>query len=373
MNAPQPPHQFGGQPQEPNADATQVVPGGGQPAAANPNPDATQVVSPGQAPAAPQQNADATQVVSPGQVPSAPGSGGFPAQGPGSGGFPAQQPPAYGAPPQQQPYGAPQQHQQAYGAPQSNPYGQPAAGAYGQPQQPYGAPQSNPYGQPAAGAYGQPAYGAPGYGAPGMAPPPPTGYAEWGSRAVAGLIDYAAPGVVAGIIVGVLGGIGATTADPSSAGILVLVAYLVGYGGLLGFFIWNTVLKGGSTGQSIGKKVAKIKVVKEDTQQPPGGGVAFLRLLLNYAFGLLCGIGSLINYLSPLWNKPKNETYSDKICGTVVINWPETGGYPGTGGYAQPQSGGFPQPGTGGYPQQQPGGYGQPPQQGYGGQQQQGW
>ena len=369
MNAPQPPgNPFGGQPQEPNADATQIVPGGGQPSAANPNPDATQVVSPGQAPAAPQQNADATQVVSPGQTP--PSSGGFPAQGPGSGGFPAQQPPPpYGAP--QQPYGAPQQHQQPYGAPQSNPYGQPAAGAYGAPQQPYGAPQSNPYGQPAAGAYGQPGgYGQPAYGG---APQPPTGYAEWGPRAVAGLIDYAAPGLVAGLIIGLIAGIGATTADPSSAGILVLVAYLVGYGGLFGFFIWNTVLKGGSTGQSIGKKIAKIKVIKEDTQQPPGGGVAFLRLLLNYAFGLLCGIGALINYLAPLWNQPKKETYSDKICGTVVINWPETAGY--GGGYPQqPGTGGYPQqPNTGGYPQQpQQGGYGQPPQQGYGGQQQ-GW
>ncbi|MDX3658612.1 RDD family protein [Streptomyces sp. ID05-26A] len=375
MNAPQPPgNPFGGQPQEPNADATQIVPGGGQPSAANPNPDATQVVSPGQAPAAPQQNADATQVVSPGQVP--PASGGFPAQGPGSGGFPAQQPPAYGAP--QQPYGAPQQ--QPYGAPQSNPYGQPQQQAYGQPQQPYGAPQAGPYGQPQQQAYGQPGgYGQPGYG---MAPMPPTGYAEWGPRAVAGLIDYGIPGVVGWLIAFVVSMIAASTGDPNTAGILGLVAFIVGYGGMLGFLIWNTVLRGGSTGQSLGKKVAKIKLIKEDTQQPPGGGTAFLRLLLNYAFGLLCGVGSLINYLSPLWNKPKNETYSDKICGTVVINWPDTASYGGGGGYGQPQQQAYGQPGTGGHPQQpntggypqqpQQGGYGQPPQQGYGGQQQ-GW
>ncbi|GAB2864926.1 RDD family protein [Lentzea nigeriaca] len=366
MNAPQPPgNQFGGQPhqEQPNADATQIVPGGGQPSAANPNPDATQVVSPGQTPAAPQPNADATQVVSPGQVPhAASGSGGFPAQGPGSGGFPAQPPPPYGAP-QPPAYGAPQQ--QPYGAPQSNPYGQPQQQAYGQPQQPYGAPQSNPYGQP------QQPYGQPGYGMPGMAPPPPTGYAEWGSRFVAGLIDYAAPTVVAYIVFFAVGLIASSAGSADAAGILGLVGVLVGWGGLIGFYIWNSVIRQGSTGQSIGKKVAKIKLIKEETQQPPGGGVAFLRLLINYAFGLACGIGSLINYLSPLWNKPKNETYSDKIVGTVVINWPETGGYPGTGGYGQPQQSGYGQPQTGGYPQQQPGGYGQPPQQGYG--QQQGW
>ncbi|GHH63195.1 RDD family protein [Lentzea cavernae] len=352
MNAPQPPgNPFGGQPQEPNADATQIVPGGGQPSSANPNPDATQVVSPGQAPAAPQQNADATQVVSPGQAP--PVSGGFPAQGPGSGGFPAQQPPAYGAP-QQQPYGAPQQ--QPYGAPQSNPYGQPAVGAYGQPQQPYGAPQSNPYGQPQQQAYGQPGgYGQPAYG---MAPPPPTGYAEWGQRFIGYLIDVAAPTVVATILYYVVIGIAVGSDSPGLA-LLAIPIWVAN----LAFIIWNTVIKQGQTGQSIGKKVAKIKLVGEETMQPLGGGTTFVRQLCHVVDALPCYAG----FLAPLW-EPKKQTWADKIMKSIVINAPETaqqyGG--GTGGYPQ-------QPNTGGYPQQpQQGGYGQPPQQGYGGQQQ-GW
>ncbi|MGW6444691.1 RDD family protein [Lentzea sp. NPDC055074] len=358
MNAPQPPgNPFGGQPQEPNADATQIVPGGGQPSAANPNPDATQVVSPGQAPAAPQQNADATQVVSPGQVP--PASGGFPAQGPGSGGFPAQQPPPYGAP--QQPYGAPQQ--QPYGAPQSNPYGQPQQQQpYGQPQQPYGAPQSSPYGQPQQQAYGQPGgYGQPAYG---MAPPPPTGYAEWGQRFIGYLIDVLGPVIVVYGIVLVLGIVGASTGDPTTAGIFGIVG-LVLWLGLAGFFIWNVIIRQGQTGQTIGKKIAKIKLVSEETMQPLGAGTTFVRQLCHVVDGIPCYAG----FLAPLW-EPKKQTWADKIMKTIVINAPETaspyGG--GTGGYPQ-------QPGTGGYPQQQPpqqGGYGQPPQQGYGGQQQ-GW
>ncbi|MFD9703944.1 RDD family protein [Lentzea sp. NPDC059081] len=361
MNAPQPPgNQFGGQPhqEQPNADATQVVPGGGQHSAANPNPDATQVVSPGQAPAAPQQNADATQVVSPGQVPpsAGPGSGGFPAQGPGSGGFPAQQPPPYGAP--QQPYGQPQQ---PYGAPQSNPYGQPAASPYGQPQQqPYGAPQSNPYGQPAASPYGQPGYGgAPGYGAPGMVPPPPTGYAEWGTRAIGYLIDIAAPTVVSVVLYYIIAAI-AVSADAPGILFLGALVYLANFG----FIIWNTVIKQGQTGQSIGKKVAKIKLISEETGQPLGGGTTFIRQLCHIVDALPCYAG----FFAPLW-EPKKQTWADKIMKSIVVNAPETaspyGGGAGTGGYQQ-------QPNTGGYPQQQPGGYGQPPQQGYGGQQQ-GW
>ncbi|MFS8101976.1 RDD family protein [Lentzea alba] len=366
MNAPQPPgNQYGGQPQqEPNADATQIVPGGGQPSAANPNPDATQVVSPGQSPAAPQPNADATQVVSPGQVPpAAPGSGGFPAQGPGSGGFPAQQPPPpYGAPPQQPPaYGAPQQ--QPYGAPQSNPYGQPQQQAYGQPQQPYGAPQSNPYGQPAAGAYGQP-----GYGMPGMAPPPPTGYAEWGQRAIGYLVDIG-PVIVVQMLSLFL--VPALAYDaPGLAAILSLVFGLA----TLGYVVWNVIIKQGQTGQSIGKKVAKIKLVSEETMQPLGIGTNFVRGLCHVVDAIPCYAG----FFAPLW-EPKNQTWADKIMKSVVINAPETAGPYGGGGYQQPGTGGYPQqqpgygqPGTGGYPQQQqPGGYGQPPQQGYG--QQQGW
>lgn len=363
MNAPQPPHQFGGQPQQeqPNADATQIVPGGGQPSAANPNPDATQVVSPGQVPAAPQQNADATQVVSPGQVPpAAHGSGGFPAQGPGSGGFPAQQPPPYGAPQQQPPaYGAPQSN--PYGQPQANPYGQPQQQAYGQPQQPYGQPQSNPYGQP------QQAYGQPGYGMPGMAPPPPTGYAEWGSRFVGYLIDVLGPVIVVYAIAFVLGLIGAS-AGPDAVWIFAILGIVL-WLALAGFMIWNTVIKQGQTGQSIGKKIAKIKLVSEETMQPLGVGTNFVRGLCHVVDGLPCYAG----FFAPLW-EPKKQTWADKIMKSIVINAPETASpYGGGSGYPQqPGTGGYPQqPGTGGYPQQQPGGYGQPPQQGYG--QQQGW
>ena len=215
-----------------------------------------------------------------------------------------------------------------------------------------------------------------------MAPPPPTGYAEWGSRAVAGLIDYVAPSVVVYALAFVIGMIGASTARADAAGIFALLGVLVLATAACSASSSGTPSsRAVSTGQSIGKKVAKIKLIKEDTQQPPGGGVAFLRVLLNYAFGLLCGLGALVNYLAPLWNQPKKDTYSDKIVGTVVINWPETASAtaavatvsrssPATASPApaviQQQPGGY------GQPQQPQQGYGQPPQQGYGGQQQ-GW
>ncbi|MFI9011900.1 RDD family protein [Actinosynnema sp. NPDC053489] len=363
MNAPQPPgnQQFGGHNQQeqgqgaqpPNAaDATQVVPSGGGQSPAFPPPEATQVVSSGQQ----QPSSEATQVVPPGaaqQPPSnpygqpaqQPGSGAFPAQQPGSGAFPAQQPPPYG----QQP---PQYGQQPYGQPPSNPYGQPQVNPYGQqpPSNPYGqAPVSNPYGQPQQQAWGvQPGYPAqPAYGAPAG------GYAEWGNRAVGALIDYLAPGLV----VGILAGIGSATGDPTITLILTGVAYV----GLIGFLIYNSWYLAGTTGQSMGKKIAKVKLIKEETGQPIGFGNAFVRHLCHFVDSLPCYAG----WFAPLW-EAKKQTWADKIMGTVVVNAPEgSGGYPTGGGYGQQQPNPYGQPPAAnpyGQPQQNP--YGQqPPQQ----------
>ena len=376
MNAPQPPgnQQFGGQPhqeqgqgaQPPSADATQVVPGGSQPPAFPP-PEATQVVTPGQQQAA-APNPDATQVVSSGQQQQAPYG-----QQPGSpsGGFPAQQPPQqygqqppagqYGQQPQQG-YGQPQQQ---YGQPQQTPYGQqPGSGGFAaqQPPQQYG--QQSPYGQPQqAGGYGQQqAWGAqPGYPAQGGYGAPAGNYAEWGQRAIGALIDFLAPGLVVGVIVG----IGSATGDATIAGLLGLIGYV----GLLGFIGYNSWYLAGTTGQSFGKKIAKIKLVKEETGQPVGFGGAFVRHLCHFVDSLPCYAG----WFAPLW-EPKKQTWADKIMGTVVLNVDGApGGYPGTGGmpgqqqpYGQQPQQGYGQPQANPYGQpQQPGGYGQqqPPQQ----------
>ncbi|WP_433268407.1 RDD family protein [Actinosynnema sp. CS-041913] len=372
MNAPQPPEnqQFGGQYQQeqgpgaqpPNADATQVVPSGGQPPAFPP-PEATQVVPSGQQPPS---NPDATQVVPPSATQQQnpygqqqPQSGAFPAQQPPqSGGFAAQQPGQYGQPPQQQPgqYGQPQQPP-AYGQPQQNPYGQPQhpQQPYGQPQhpqQPYGQPQQNPYGQQPG--YGQPqqqAWGQqPGYGQPAFAPPA-GGYAEWGSRAMGALIDYVAPGVIVAILVIV----GTVAGDPTIALILSVVGYLA----MLGWLIYNSWYLAGTTGQSYGKKMAKIKLIKEETGQPIGFGNAFVRHLCHFVDSLPCYAG----WFAPLW-EVKKQTWADKILGTIVVNAPDTG-MPGGG-----MPGGYPGQQPNPYGQQQPG-YGQPQSNPYGQPQQQ--
>ncbi|MET1075952.1 MAG: RDD family protein [Umezawaea sp.] len=335
------------------------MPSGGQPPAFPPA-EATQVVSSGQA--QPQPSSDATQVVSNqqqqqpyGQQPGAP-SGGFPAQPP-SGGFPAQPPqqpygqqPAYGQP-QQQPYG-----QQPYGQPPQQPYGQQPP--YGQPQQqqPWGQ-QAPAYGQPQQQAWGgaQPGYPAQaGYGAPAG------NYAEWGQRLIGGLIDFAAPAVVFYVLVFAIGG-------ASRDATVVLLTSLVGYVALIGYMGYNSWYLQGTTGQSFGKKVAKIRLIKEETGQPVGFANAFVRHLCHVVDALPCYVG----FFAPLW-EVKKQTWADKIMGTVVVNESGPGAigggnFPGTGAQVAQPYGQQPQPGQYGQPPQQP--YGQQPQQGYGQQQ----
>ena len=199
-------------------------------------------------------------------------------------------------------------------------YGNPPQDPYGQqdPQDPYGAqPQygSQPnYGQPQYGdqsGYGQAPYGQQAYGAPAS-------YAHWGKRVGASLIDG-----LLGTLVQIPAFIGnamsasaaADGRDPSgSASLLVLLGSLLG----LAFFVWNTCIKQGRTGYSIGKGVLGIKLVNEQTGQPIGAGMSFVRQLAHILDALPCFIG----YLWPLWDA-KRQTFADKVMKTVVIDQPK--------------------------------------------------
>ena len=187
----------------------------------------------------------------------------------------------------------------------------------------YGAPGAQPPGyQPPAAGYQQPgyqqpapAYGAapPGYqnyGAPGANVGTP---AEWGTRFIAWLIDY---GIVLGIY---LGGFILALVAGAIADVLGLIMLFVAYVGAVGVTIWNLLIKQGSTGQSIGKEKQGIKLVKDETGQPVGGGMAFVRYLVaGLLSGVTCGIYGLLDYLWPLWD-PEKKRLTDKIVKMSVV------------------------------------------------------
>ncbi|MCX4636705.1 RDD family protein [Streptomyces sp. P9-2B-2] len=236
-----------------------------------------------------------------------------------------QQPPqAPQGPYGQQPPVPPQQGQPGYGYPQQPPQQQ----QYGYPQQQAVPPQQQAYGaypQQAAMPYGQPM--------PGM----PMGYASWGSRLGAFLLDgliIAAVPIILYIVSIVMAAGSAVTPDysgcstgdytcmqnaandaassstPVGAIILSILAWLLMIGGT--FFL---IAKEGASGQTPGKKVMGVKVIKEATGQPLGFGMTFVRYLCRYLNGLLCGLG----WLWPLWDD-KSQTWADKLAGTVVVS-----------------------------------------------------
>ncbi|MDP9183379.1 MAG: RDD family protein, partial [Actinomycetota bacterium] len=81
----------------------------------------------------------------------------------------------------------------------------------------------------------------------------------------------------------------------------------------LGWALYNCYLAG-TTGQSTGKKIAGIRLVRELDGQLVGGGLAIGRYFVHILDSLPC----LLGFLWPLWDA-KKQTFADKILKTLVI------------------------------------------------------
>lgn len=197
----------------------------------------------------------------------------------------------------------------------------------------YGNPPSDPYGQPGQDPYGQPVnpYGAQSYDPAGYGGVPQgVTFAHWGKRVGAAVIDGLL-GMLAQSLY-IVGSIMAAssaelTTDPvtgevtnTGGGASGLALALMGLGIIMGlaFFIWNSCIKQGRTGYSIGKGVMGIKLVKAETGQPIGAGMSFVRQLAHILDALPCYLG----FLWPLWDS-KRQTFADKVIGTYVIDQPK--------------------------------------------------
>ncbi|MGW4245535.1 RDD family protein [Nocardia sp. NPDC004722] len=199
-----------------------------------------------------------------------------------------------------------------------------------QPQQPGYGQQPPGFGQQPPGGYpGQPG----GYpGQPGGYPPgynafPQQPYASWGARVGAFLVDRLIIGVPAAIFYGIGFAIGSKdmncvndSTDSSystscsgglSAGglVLILIGALIAFiGGL--YFIYME----GTSGQTPGKKMLGIRLIREADGQPLGFGMAFVRQLCHIVDSLACYLG----WLWPLWDA-KRQTFADKIISSIVV------------------------------------------------------
>jgi uncharacterized RDD family membrane protein YckC len=172
-------------------------------------------------------------------------------------------------------------------APVQDPYAAPAPSPYGAPPvNPYGAPPVNPYGPPPIGGY-------------------PGGYQ---------LVAPLPPGVAGRQLAGYGARVGAHLLD------LVFLIVTVGIMGIVSRFLMGR--DGERNGQSLGKQIVGIRVVKADGS-PVTVGFAFLRdFVVRYLlFGLLGSflvVPGLLDLLWPLWDKPGQQTLTDKIVSSYV-------------------------------------------------------
>lgn len=177
-----------------------------------------------------------------------------------------------------------------------------------------------------------PGYQPPGYG---QAPPAygqaPAGYgqvapnyASWGSRVGAALLDgliafgiFLIPLIVGFVIMLQNAEVNEVTDELTGVeplGVIILILTGIGY---FAFDIWNRGIRVGTTGQSLGKKVVGISVVKADTGAFLGGGGGFLRWLVATVFSGISCLG-LIDVLWPLWDDRK-QTLHDKVVSSVAL------------------------------------------------------
>ena len=126
----------------------------------------------------------------------------------------------------------------------------------------------------------------------------PAAYANWGQRVAAYLIDYL-PIIVLELI-GVI-------VHNVAFSLLVLLASI-------GWWIYNRCIQAGRTGQSLGQKTLRLRLLGEKTGEPIGAGLAFARDICHILDSLACYIG----WLFPIWDA-KRQTFADKIVSTVVI------------------------------------------------------
>ncbi|MFI0353123.1 RDD family protein [Actinomadura sp. 9N407] len=188
----------------------------------------------------------------------------------------------------------------------------PYSGAYGQPhgQQPGQVPQGpSPY---SPDEHGRPYVGTPGYGA--------GPYGELASRWArlgALLLDSVLIGTVSLVlslpfidwdaVIDPYADTGSYfTTDLTTSAISTVLGF---------FYFW---LMHARSGQTLGKKAAGIRVIREQDGGAISSGTAAWRYGVQILLAIPCGLGSVLDALWILWD-PRKQTLHDKAAHTLVV------------------------------------------------------
>ncbi|TCI99790.1 RDD family protein [Aeromicrobium sp. IC_218] len=203
----------------------------------------------------------------------------------------------------------------------------------GDPQQPGQTPPPQQGGYPQQPGPQQPGTYPQGYGQQPYQPaPPPQGYgypahpyAGWWSRVGAVILDSLVTLAVmlVPLVIGLIilfstaetqtrldGTEEITDAGNPLGVILIVLSFVVAFA----FTIWNSIVRPGRTGQSLGKQWLGIKIVRENDGQPIGVGMSFLRYIMYSIFVNAC----FLDVLWPLWDARK-RTWHDMVVSSVVV------------------------------------------------------
>lgn len=131
-------------------------------------------------------------------------------------------------------------------------------------------------------------------------------HASFGHRVGAHVIDAGVPVFALLVIARLLNRFHHSVVPIALAGLGVLVIAV--------FAVWNTLVRQGATGQSLGKWAMGIRLVGERSGAPVGVGRAFVRQLAH----LLDALPLYVGYLWPLWDE-RRQTFADKACATIVV------------------------------------------------------
>ncbi|MBO0899421.1 RDD family protein [Cellulomonas sp. zg-ZUI22] len=139
--------------------------------------------------------------------------------------------------------------------------------------------------------------------------------ASWGRRVIAALLDGAVLGAVAWLVGG--DRIAAPSLQPTfdtgtDADLLPWTSSAV----VVTAVVLMLVLQG-LTGQTPGRRVVRLQVVRAPADGPVGGQPGVLRSVVRCWAHLLDAI-LLIGYLRPLWH-PEGRTFADSLVGTAVV------------------------------------------------------
>jgi uncharacterized RDD family membrane protein YckC len=197
---------------------------------------------------------------------------------------------------------------------------------------------------PAGGPYYGPPPGGAYYGPPPFYPPPPAlspggaPLADFGSRLLAALIDGAILTGVAMIIVlpvfftvfftrmtDVINSTDPATGQPDPATVfsgfflplLLLELGLIAFTLVISYFYYVEMLF--RSGQTVGKKALKIRIVPLDPSATLTRGMAAKRYLVEFGVSFLVPFFQYLDGLWQLWDKPYQQTLHDKFAQTVVI------------------------------------------------------